>query len=94
LLKPELIQELRKKHSNLKSSQISNVIGIIFSAIEESLIKNQPIEIRNFGRFSIKEIKERHNARNPKTLEIIYVPKRKKVSFKTSKHLKELINSE
>ena len=92
--KPALIRELKKKHSNLKSSQISDIIDTIFSSIEESLIKNQPIEIRNFGRLSIKEVKEKHNARNPKTGEIIYVPEKKKVSFKISKYLKALINSE
>ena len=92
--KPKLIQELKKKHSNLKNSQISDIIDTILNSIEESLIKNQPVEIRNFGRLSIKEVKEKHNARNPKTGEIIYVPKREKVYFKISKYLKELINSE
>ena len=46
----------------------------------------------NILRFSIKLIKDKHNARNPKTGEIIYVPVKKKVSFKMSKHLKEEIN--
>ena len=64
----------------------------MFDTIKESLVKHKPVELRDFGRFSIKEIKAKYNARNPKTGEIIYVPKKKKVSFKMSKHLKGVIN--
>ena len=35
---------------------------------------------------------EKKQARNPKTGEIIYVPRRNKVRFRASKRLKELIN--
>ena len=64
----------------------------MFDAIIEGLDNNKPLELRNFGRFSIKTIKPKYNARNPKTGEIIFLPKRKKISFKMSKHLKEEIN--
>ena len=66
----------------------------MFNTIKESLVKHKPVELRDFGRFSIKEIKAKYNARNPKTGEIIYVPKKKKVSFKMSKHLKQQVNKE
>ena len=59
---------------------------------EFSLTKQKPVELRDFGRFSIKTTKAKYNARNPKTGEIIYVPEKKKVSFKMSKHLKQEIN--
>ena len=64
----------------------------MFDTISDSLIKQKPFELRRFGRFSIKTIKAKYNARNPKTSEIIYVPEKKKVSFKMSKHLKQEIN--
>ena len=41
-----------------------------------------------------KTIKAKYNARNPKTGGIIYVPEKKKVSFKMSKHLKQEINKD
>ena len=69
------------------------MVDEIFECIKESLIDNNPVELRKWGRWSIKNIKARYNARNPKTNEIIYVPQKKKISFKASKHLKELINS-
>ena len=53
---------------------------------------NKAVELRNFGRYSIKTIKAKYNARNPRTNEVIYVPEKKKISFKMSKHLKEEIN--
>ena len=68
------------------------MVNLIFETITNSLQNNQAVELRDLGRWSIKNIKAKYNARNPKTGEIIYVPKKKKVSFKMSKHLKGVIN--
>ena len=92
MVKSEIIKQLHKKHSALKRSQIEAIFNIIFDAISDSLIKEKPVELRGFGRFSVKTIKSKYNARNPKTGEVIYVPEKKKVSFKMSKHLKQEIN--
>ena len=92
MVRSDIIRELKKKHPNLKLSQIESMLDIIFDTISKSLINGRPVEIRNFCRFSIKTIKAKHNARNPKTGSIIYIPERKKISFKMSKHLKEEIN--
>ena len=70
------------------------MLDIILDAISKSLINGRSVEIRDFCRFSVKTIKANHNARNPKTGFAIYVPERKKISFKMSKHLKEEINKE
>jgi len=64
----------------------------MFNVISDSLVEEKSVELRDFGRFSIKKISAKYNARNPKTGEVIYVPKKKKVSFKMSKHLKKEIN--
>ena len=93
MVKSEIVKHLHLKHPSLKRSQIKTIVDIIFNQISENLIKNKPVELRRFGRFSVKSIKDKHNARNPKTGEIIYVPEKKKISFKMSKHLKEEINS-
>jgi nucleoid DNA-binding protein len=92
LVKSEFIKLLQQKHPAFNRSQIQVIIDIMFDTIKGSLIKNKPVELRNFGRFSIKTIKAKYNARNPKTGESIYVPEKKKVSFKMSKHLKQQIN--
>ena len=92
MVKSEIIKQLHQKHPSLKLSQIKTIFNIMFDTISDSLIKEKPVELRDFGRFSVKTIKAKYNARNPKTGEIIYVPEKKKVSFKMSKHLKQEIN--
>jgi integration host factor subunit beta len=94
LVKSEIIKQLHKKHPTLRRSQIETIFDIMFSTISDSLIKKKSVELRDFGRFSIKTIKAKYNARNPKTGETIYVPEKKKVSFKMSKHLKQEINKD
>ena len=92
MVKSEIIKQLHQKYPNLNRSQIKIIVGIMFDTITDSLAKHKPVELRDFGRFSVKIIKAKYNARNPKTGEIIYVPAKKKVSFKMSKHLKQEIN--
>jgi integration host factor subunit beta len=92
LVKSEIIKQLHKKNPSISRSQIKAIFDIIFDTITSSLSKDKSIELREFGRFSIKKIKAKYNARNPKTGEIIYVPEKKKVYFKMSKHLKQEIN--
>jgi len=92
LVKSEIIKQLHKKYPALNRSQIQNIFDIMLDTIKNSLMGHKPVELRDFGRFSVKKIKPKYNARNPKTGEIIYVPEKKKVSFKMSKHLKQVIN--
>ena len=92
MVKSEIIKQLHKKYPTLNLSQIHIIFDTMFNTIADSLTKQKPVELRDFGRFSIKTTKAKYNARNPKTGEIIYVPEKKKVSFKMSKHLKQEIN--
>ena len=94
MVKSEIIKQLHKKHPALKRSQIEAIFDIVFTSMSDALAKEQSVELRDFGRFSIKSVKAKYNARNPKTGEIIFVPEKKKVSFKMSKHLKQEINKD
>ena len=88
----EIIKQLKKKNPELNQSEIENIIDIFSRSIEKALIAGRNIELRGFGSFFIKKIKEKYSARNPKTGEIIYVPEKNKVRFRPSKKLKEFIN--
>jgi nucleoid DNA-binding protein len=92
LSRPALIRLLKIKHPKLNKSQIESVIDIFFKSIREALKNNKSVELRGFGTFFLKEIKEKYSARNPKTGELIYVPKKNKVRFRISKKFKNLIN--
>ena len=90
--KPKIIKELKTKNPNIKSEDLEKIFDLFLEEIIEALLNKKSIEIRSFGTFFVKEIKERKQARNPKTGENIYVPKKNKIRFRASKRLKELIN--
>ena len=88
----ELIKKLKEKNSKLSQVNLENVIDSFSECILSSLRKGNAVELRNFGRFSIKKLKENFNARNPSTNELIYKPERAKIRFRPSKKLKKVIN--
>ena len=90
--RPEFIKQLKLKHPKLNKSQLETIIDTFFQSIENALKEKKSVELRGFGTFFIKEIKEKYSARNPKTEELIYVPKKSKVRFRASKKFKALIN--
>ncbi len=90
--RPVIIKKLKEKNPKLTHPEIELIIDSFCEVIEKALINRKSVEIRGFGTFFLKKIKEKHNSRNPKTGEIIYVPERNKVRFKASKKLKEFIN--
>ena len=90
--KTEIIHQLKEKNQDIDFTILEDTLTTFNEAIEEALLNGKRIELRGFGSFFIKKIKEKYSARNPKTGEIIYVPEKNKVRFKASKKLKELIN--
>ena len=93
MVKSKIIKKLKIKYPNLNLKQIQSIFDIIFETMSENFIKNNNIEIRKLGTFTVKKIKKKVNARNPKTGETIIVPERKKISFKMSTYLKDKINN-
>ena len=92
--KPKIIQRLKKENSNINKKNLEKIFDVFLDQMTKSLLSKQSAEIRSLGTFFVKEIKEKKQARNPKTGEIIYIPKRNKIRFRASKRLKELINKE
>ena len=90
--RPSLIKHLKQKNPNLNQSDLEDIIDIFCESIEKALKSKKKVELRGFGTFFIKRVKEKYSARNPKTGEIIYVPAKNKVRFKPSKKLKEILN--
>ena len=88
----EIIKQLKAKHPKLNKIQLETIIDTFFQSIIDMLEKKKSIELRGFGTFFVKEIKEKYSARNPKTGELIYVPKKNKIRFRTSKKFKKFLN--
>ncbi len=90
--KPDIIKKLKEKHPELSNFELQKVLEFFSTSVEKALKNHQKVEIRGFGTFFIKKIKEKYSSRNPKTGEIIYVPEKNKVRFRASKKLKKIIN--
>ena len=90
--RPQIIKQLKEKNPQLNQSDLEVIIDTFSESVENALKNGQNVELRNFGTFFVKKIKEKHSARNPKTGELIYVPEKNKVRFRSSKKLKKFIN--
>ncbi len=90
--KPDIVRLLKLKHPKLSKQQIEKATDVFFHSIESALRSKKSVELRGFGSFFIKEINEKFSAKNPKTGELIYVPKKNKIRFRISKKFKKLLN--
>ena len=87
-----IVKKLKEKNPELNKSELEAIIDVFVKSVTHALKENKIVQIRNFGNFYTKKLKENFNARNPSTNELIYKPERVKVRFKPSKYLKKLIN--
>lgn len=89
---------MRKRDIVLKISQdtqikqilVKEVVQRTFDTILEALKNGERIELRNFGIFQVKKRKKRVG-RNPKTGEVVPVPERLTVVFKSGLEMKKVI---
>ena len=94
--KNDLIQIIHDKIS-VPKDRIKLMVDIMLDSMNDIFKKKQSnirLEIRNFGIFEIKPTKAKPKARNPKTNEIVFVPSRRKISFKPGKKLSENLKKE
>jgi integration host factor subunit beta len=92
LSRPELVKKLKLKNPKLSTPELETIIDNFSIDVEKALKEGRKVELRGFGTFFIKKIKDKYSARNPKTGELIYVPEKNKVRFRASKILKKFIN--
>ena len=90
--RPELVKKLKLKNPKLSTPELETIIDNFSIDVEKALKEGRKVELRGFGTFFIKKIKDKYSARNPKTGELIYVPEKNKVRFRASKILKKFIN--
>ena len=76
--------------TGIKQVDVKTIVQKTFDVIIDSLVRNEKVELRNFGVFKIKERKARFG-RNPRTGESVPVPPRKVVVFKPGLEMKQRI---
>jgi len=79
MTRKDLIDRVAKKFG-LKKKEAEAIVKFIFQEIAETVRKGERVSIQGFGAFELRELKERR-IRDPRTGEMIRVPKRKKVYF-------------
>ena len=84
MVRSELLQKMCNLHPNILRKDVEKILEIIFLEITEALCRNENIEIRGFGTYKIVKRKARIG-RNPKNSELIQIPEKKAIKWKTSK---------
>ena len=87
MTKEEIIKAIWNEFPDLTVNEAKKIYEMTMNLIKETLAKGEAVEIRNFGRFNIKE-KNLRMGRNPRTGEEAVIEKRKVVVFKASKNFK------
>lgn len=90
LTRVEIIDSIYKE-VGLSKKESGEILQLIFDEITNALVEGQSVKISSFGRFSIREKKERVG-RNPKTGIEAPICKRTVASFKASQLLKKRVN--
>tara|TARA_B100001996_G_scaffold372851_1_gene349682 strand:- start:738 stop:1025 length:288 start_codon:yes stop_codon:yes gene_type:complete len=91
IVKSDLLKQFRDNFPNFQKKDLNKIFEIFVNEIKNSLKKGESVEIRSFGRFSIKIHKDKL-ARNPKTGEKIKIPQKKIIRFKMAKEIFNKIN--
>ena len=90
MTKSELI-DIVASQTNITKSRAELVVNCIFSTMTEAMKREEGIEIRGFGSFTVRQYKP-YNGRNPRTGEPVHVASKRLPFFKVGKELKEMVN--
>tara|TARA_B100000965_G_scaffold388819_1_gene393777 strand:- start:129 stop:419 length:291 start_codon:yes stop_codon:yes gene_type:complete len=93
IVKSKLLKQLSDNYPNFLKKDLSKFVDIILNEIKRALRRSDSVELRNFGRFSIKTQKQSIR-RNPKTGQKVAVPEKKVISWKMSKEMFKKMNNE
>ena len=90
--KSDLVDKISRKKAHIKKVDIEEATDLLTGLISNALSRNNRIEIRGFGTFSVRKRGARL-ARNPKTGSSIAVNSKFHPYFRASKLLRQLVNN-
>ena len=93
LVKSQILKQLSSNYPNFLNKNLSKLIDIIISNMENALVRNERVELRDIFTLETK-IQKARISRNPKTNEKVKVPEKKTVYFKMSKKWFKDLNNE
>lgn len=92
MTKSELIQALTLKQNHLSPKDVELSVRLVLDQMSESLVRDDRIEIRGFGSFSLHHRPARV-ARNPKTGAAVHAKAKRVPHFKPGKEMRERVNN-
>lgn len=69
-------------------------VRAVIQALGDIMTEADPevrIELRGFGVFEVKKVRANPRARNPRTNESLFIPSRRKATFRPGKQLKDIL---
>ncbi|MCK5808284.1 integration host factor subunit alpha [bacterium] len=81
------------ENMKLDKKRATDLVDMFFEEMKNALVKDGEVQVSGFGKFFVKEKKER-KGRNPKTGESIMIEPRKVATFHHSQVLKDRLNGQ
>lgn len=91
-MKKSDIASILSTQIGVTSAVANDAVTVVFEVIQDALSKKEEVSISGFGKFNAKDTKARKGI-NPKTKEVINIPAKVKVTFKSSSKLVEELNA-
>ena len=87
--KREVIEQIAKA-LKLKNLVVKDVVQCFMDQVIDELAQGNRLEFRDFGVFEVRQCAAR-SGQNPKTLERVQVPAKRKVKFKAGRVMKQKV---
>lgn len=91
MTKSGLIEALAARMKHLPQKDLEVVVNTIFEAMTDALCRDERVEIRGFGSFSVRK-RHARQGRNPKTGHAVDVPAKRVPFFTVGNELRERVN--
>ena len=91
MVKSDLVESLASR-ADITLARAEEIVNIFFTSIVDALCRDERVEIRGFGAFSVRKYRS-YEGRNPKTGDRIKVPPKKLPSWKTGMELRRRVDS-
>ncbi len=92
LTKAELVNAVYSNHADMTKPEASVAVESLLKIIKECLGSGEDLLLSGFGKFSVRQKKER-TGRNPKTGQTIKIESRRVITFNSSGLLREKVNN-
>lgn len=91
MTKSELVDAIAAR-SELTKARAEEVVDCVFDAMIEAMHRDEGIEIRGFGSFTVRPYQP-YEGRNPRTGAVVAVPAKRLPFFKVGKELREIVDA-